>query len=270
VVHWTVRWANGTRDQWSAAQSAGDAWPAPTVGWAHRTVRCAPDCVRCTNWTRGSTVDCARLGRRSSTGRLLFMSGGAPDCLVHHLTEGKICLPSWSPTAPSCLRAIKGTPRRMEQYTKHSLSILRHLDSASTHLVVVLVIWAPFELWTLCVVFWAQVLVYVSVCATDWILRVLLSLPYSCASLVIKLCKGKRLQLVEIPRKREKITEEDNCGTQSWSLDHFRGIECNPWPKGVTTTWSRHWPNHGINHVSCVHPLCDWFSSKVHTLATWF
>jgi hypothetical protein len=28
-------------------------------------------------------------------------------------------------------------------------------------------------------------------------------------------CKGERLQLVEIPRKREKIAKEENCGTQS-------------------------------------------------------
>jgi hypothetical protein len=35
--------------QWSAAKSAGDAWPAPTVGKGHRTVRCAPDSVRCAN-----------------------------------------------------------------------------------------------------------------------------------------------------------------------------------------------------------------------------
>jgi hypothetical protein len=40
----------------------------------------------------------------------------------------------WSPTAPSCLGAIKGTPRRMEHYTKHPLNILRRLDSATTQL----------------------------------------------------------------------------------------------------------------------------------------
>jgi hypothetical protein len=33
---------------------------------------------------------------------------------------------------------------------------------------------------------------------------------------------------VEIPRKQEKTTKEENRGTQSWSLDHLRGIECNP------------------------------------------
>jgi hypothetical protein len=41
--------------------------------------------------------------------------------------------------------------------------------------------------------------------------------------------------------------KEDNCVTQVLYLDHLRGVECNPWPKKVTTTWSKHWPNHGKN-----------------------
>jgi hypothetical protein len=60
------------------------------------------------------------------------LSGGTPDCSVRHSTEGEIGLPSWCSTAPSCLRAIKGTPRHMEEYTKHTLSILRLLDFAFT------------------------------------------------------------------------------------------------------------------------------------------
>jgi hypothetical protein len=60
------------------------------------------------------------------------MSGGAPDCPMRHPTEGKNCLPIGSPMTPSCLEAIKGTPRRMEHDTKHSLNILRLLDSAIT------------------------------------------------------------------------------------------------------------------------------------------
>jgi hypothetical protein len=55
------------------------------------------------------------------------------DCPVHHPTEGKFGLPSWHPTAPSCLEAIKGTPRRMEESPKHLLSILRHPNSAPAH-----------------------------------------------------------------------------------------------------------------------------------------
>jgi hypothetical protein len=62
----------------------------------------------------------------------LFMSGGALDCPVRQPTEGKNCLPNGDPTAPSCLGAIKGTPRRMEQYTKPPLNILRCLDSTNT------------------------------------------------------------------------------------------------------------------------------------------
>jgi hypothetical protein len=64
------------------------------------------------------------------------LSGGAPDCPVRHSTEGKDSLPCWSSTAPSCLGAIKGTPRRMEESPKHSLSIQKHPDSAPTHLIL--------------------------------------------------------------------------------------------------------------------------------------
>jgi hypothetical protein len=67
-----------TPAQRSAAQSAGDAWPATTVGRGHRTVRCAPDSVWCANCPRGPTVGCARKGRRSRTGQLQGLSGGAP------------------------------------------------------------------------------------------------------------------------------------------------------------------------------------------------
>jgi hypothetical protein len=94
----------------------------PTVGRGHRTVRCAPDSVRCANGSQAPTVGFARKGKKS-----------APDCLVHQVTEGKICLPGILSTAPSCLGAIKGTPRRMEEYTKHPLSILDHSHSILAH-----------------------------------------------------------------------------------------------------------------------------------------
>jgi hypothetical protein len=119
--------------QRSAAQSTGDAWPAATVDRGHRTVWCAPDSVQCANCPRGPTVGCARKGRRSRTGQLQGLSGGAPDCLVHHPTKGKFGLPNWPPTAPSCLWAIIGTPRRMKETHKHSLRILRHPDSVPAH-----------------------------------------------------------------------------------------------------------------------------------------
>jgi hypothetical protein len=54
-------------------------------------------------------VDFAKEGKKS-----------APDCPVRQATEGKNCLLGMLSTAPSGLGAIKGTPRRMEEDTKHS------------------------------------------------------------------------------------------------------------------------------------------------------
>jgi hypothetical protein len=64
------------------------------------------------------------------------VSGGAPDYPVRQAIEGKNCLLGMHSTAPSCLGAIKGTPRRMEEYTKHSLSIPKHQDFDSAHLIL--------------------------------------------------------------------------------------------------------------------------------------
>jgi hypothetical protein len=188
--------------QRSAAKSAGDAWPAPTVGRGHRTIRCAPDSVRCANCHKSATVGCARKGRRSRTGQLQGLSGGASDCPVHHPTEGKISLPRMPPTVPSCLRAIKGTPRRMKEPPKHTLSILSLPHSVSAHLID-------------CISDLSSVLVVNSLC---FVLSSSLGL---CACVLLRICvccfpslllcfhrdlycKGERLQLVEIPRKREK------------------------------------------------------------------
>jgi hypothetical protein len=67
--------------------------------------------------------------------RVLFTVRCAPDTPVRQRTEGNNGLPNEAPTAPSSLGAIKGTPRRMEQYTKPPLNILRRLDTATMHLV---------------------------------------------------------------------------------------------------------------------------------------
>jgi hypothetical protein len=77
-------------------------------------------------------VDRAIRARRMApaNGRL-----GAPDCPVRHTTEGKNCLPRMPPAAPSCLEAIKGTPRRMEESPKHTLSILNLPHSVFAHLI---------------------------------------------------------------------------------------------------------------------------------------
>jgi hypothetical protein len=119
VVHRTLRRANGRQRQRSGAQSAGDAWPTATVGWAHRTLSGAPTDPED---QRSDAPDME--GDRAPD--------NYSDCPVHHPTEGKFGLPSWPPTAPSCLGAIKGTPRRMEEDTKLTRNILRYLDSAFT------------------------------------------------------------------------------------------------------------------------------------------
>jgi hypothetical protein len=102
---------------------------APTVGRGHRTVSGAPTGPE----LQRSTVP--DLEGNRAPDMLQWLSGGASDCPVRHSTKGWDCLPRLSPTAPSCLGTIKGTPRRMEESTKHSLSILRLSHSTSVHLI---------------------------------------------------------------------------------------------------------------------------------------
>jgi hypothetical protein len=45
-------------------------------------------------------------------------------------------------------------------------------------------------------------------------------------------CKGERLQVVEIPRKRDIEKKSITPWYSSWSLDHLRGVDCNPRPSG--------------------------------------
>jgi hypothetical protein len=130
---------------------------------------------------------------------------------VHHSTKGNFGLPCWPPTTPSFLGAIKGTPRRMEETLKHSLSILSLPHSVSTHL---------FD----CVSDLSSVLVVNSLCfilSSSLGLCVCVLRICVCCSPTLVLCfhcdlccKGERLQLVEIPRKREKEVRKKSCGIQ--------------------------------------------------------
>jgi hypothetical protein len=167
IIHRTVRWCTGLFGESSAAKSSLSGKVQRRTAKIHRTVRwctglsgeptvdcangwprnlCAmrgrangrqgaPDSVRCAKCRESAMVDCANLGRRSAPDCLQGLSGGAPDCPVRHPTEGKISLPRLPPTAPSCLRAIKGTPRRMEETPKHTLSNLSLPHSVSAHLI---------------------------------------------------------------------------------------------------------------------------------------
>jgi hypothetical protein len=115
IIHWTVWWCTGLSSEPTVASA--------TVGRAIRGRRVAR-----TNGRQGGTglsgmhqtVSGAPSGPRLqwSTAPVLE-SNRAPDsyrdCPVHHTTEGKISLPRLSSTTPSCLGAIKGTPKRMEE-----------------------------------------------------------------------------------------------------------------------------------------------------------
>jgi hypothetical protein len=57
---------------------------------------------------------------------------------MRQATEGKIFLPGMLSMAPSLLGAIKGTPRRMEEKTKHPLSIVDHSHFILAHLFDIL------------------------------------------------------------------------------------------------------------------------------------
>jgi hypothetical protein len=123
-IHRTVWWCTGLSGEPTVGRANGRPCnPGVTRGRANGLMG-APDSVRCTNGSKSSTVGCTNLGRRSAPDSEQGMSGGAPDCPVRHPTEGKNCLPRMPPTAPSCLGAIKGTPRRMEEthqaYFEHS------------------------------------------------------------------------------------------------------------------------------------------------------
>jgi hypothetical protein len=94
----------------------------------HRTVRCAPDSVRCANGSKAANDRLRQIRKDIRTGQ----------CPVRQATEGKNCLPGLLSMAPSCLRAIKGTPRRMEENTKHPLSIVDHSHFTLAHLFDIL------------------------------------------------------------------------------------------------------------------------------------
>jgi hypothetical protein len=90
----------------------------------------APDCPVC---TRLCPVR-QRLPGANGRLRQIRKDIRTGQCPVRQATEGKISLPGMLSTAPSCLGAIKGTPRRMEEHIKHTQSIPKHQDFDSTHL----------------------------------------------------------------------------------------------------------------------------------------
>jgi hypothetical protein len=99
IIHRTIRWCTGlsgepdARGQRSAAKSAGDTWPGQwLVGHTglssvHQTVSNA---AMRPPAQRSNAPDME--GDRAPD-KLQDLSGGTPDCPVHHSVEGKNSLP---------------------------------------------------------------------------------------------------------------------------------------------------------------------------------
>jgi hypothetical protein len=114
------------------------------------------------------------------------------SCPVRHSTEGKDGLQSLSPTAPSCLGAIKGTPRHGGE-PKHSLSILRLPHSVSTHLIdCVSDLSSVLVVNSLCYVSSSSLGLCACVCC-GFVCVVLQ--PYSCAVFVINIVRARSSNL---------------------------------------------------------------------------
>jgi hypothetical protein len=136
IIHRTVWCApNCPVSQRSVGPTVGRAICAghvaePTARRGHRTVQCAPDCPvrqRLPNLQRSASP--FKEGNRAPDSVRC-----APDCPMRQSTEGKISVPRMLSTAPSCLGAIKGTPRRMEEDIKYTYNIPKHQDIDSAHL----------------------------------------------------------------------------------------------------------------------------------------
>jgi hypothetical protein len=137
---------------------------------------------------------------------------------MHHPTEDNFGLPCWPPTAPSCVGAIKGTPKRMKELPKHSLSILRHPNFVHAHSFRCVRDLSSIRVKdSLCCHLSSSFLLCAWVCC-DLCLVCVAHPNLTPCFLCDQSCKGERLQIVEIPRKREKDIRKKSCGIQ---VDHW-------------------------------------------------
>jgi hypothetical protein len=141
----------------------------------------------------------------------------------------------------------------MEQNTKHSLSILRLPDSASTHLIRCVSDLSSIRVVnSLCCVSSSSLGLCACVCCRFE--SCVCCFPSLTLVLLCDIyCKGERLQIVEIPRKRKKNTKQKTV-VFKLIIGSLENVEV-----GKCYTWS----NHGIKHyVSCAAFLCDCFVRK--------
>jgi hypothetical protein len=150
--HRTVRWCIGLSGEPTVSRANGRPKNQRATRGKCQRSNGAPDCPVCTGqclvrqWLQDCNGRLRQIRKEIRTGQCPVvhrtvrwctgLSGGAPDCPVCQATEGKNCLPGMLSTAPSFLGAIKETPRHMEEYTKHSLSIPKHQDFDSAHLIL--------------------------------------------------------------------------------------------------------------------------------------
>jgi hypothetical protein len=121
-IHRTVRWCTRLSGEPTTPTANGrlrNQWT--TRGRANGQI-VAPDCPVCT----GQCL--VRQQARRTNGRLRPLwkeiTHRTGTLHVRCTTRQKARFAFQVPTAPSCFGAIKGTPRHMDHYTKHSLSIL--------------------------------------------------------------------------------------------------------------------------------------------------
>jgi hypothetical protein len=117
----------------------------------------------------------------------------------------------------------------MKEDTKHTLSILDHSHLVFAHsfdilsdlsFVLMRTLRYSFELKS-----WPCVCVRIAVNLCVLLIPSLLP-----CSFVIIFFKGERLQVVEIPRKWDIVKGRETPWYSSGSLDHLKGVECNPRP----------------------------------------
>jgi hypothetical protein len=97
IIHRTIRWCTRLSGEPTFGRANGRPRnPRATCGRAngqkgHRTVRCAPDSVRCANGSEFPTVDFAKEGKKSAPDSVRWCTGlsGAPD-------DRRQELPSWN------------------------------------------------------------------------------------------------------------------------------------------------------------------------------
>jgi hypothetical protein len=111
IIHRTVRCAPDCPvSQRSATRSARDTWPSQRLEGGTGHVRCA----------NGSKAANSRLRHRRKEIGHQTVSGVHRTVRCARRQKARIAFLDCSQMAPSCLGAIKGTPRRMEEDTKHS------------------------------------------------------------------------------------------------------------------------------------------------------